>query len=226
MASFSRSQAKFDFSPIELTGGPPSNAGQAAGVVNLGNTFGSLRKNGPRFDELGATAIANRAQERATVTQVEGQVAAQGVAAFGATESARIKAEAAKEAADAQARGSMIGSAFGAIGSIGGALIGLSDERTKHTVERIDDALATLRNLKPVTFYYKEEFSMYPERMHYGFIAQDYAKVMPDATYYDEELGKLCIDTSELIGLLVRSVQQLETRVARMEAANALAGVK
>ena len=218
--------ASFDFSPIELTGGPPSNAGAAAGVVNLGNTFGSLRKNGPRFDELGATAIANRAQERATVTAVEGQVAAQGVEAFGATEAARIKAEAAKEAADAQARGSMMGSAFGAIGSIGGALIGLSDERTKHTVECIDDALATLRNLKPVTFYYKEEFSMYPERMHHGFIAQDYAKVMPDATYYDEELGKMCIDTGELIGLLVRSVQQLETRVARMEAANALAGVK
>ena len=224
MASFSRSQASF--TPPEITGGPQSNAGAAAGVVNLGNTFGSLRKNGPRFDELAATAIANRAQERATVTQVEGQVAAQGVQAYGATKSAQIQAEAAKEAAQAQAKGSMMGSAFGAIGSIGGALIGLSDERTKHTVERIDDALATLRNLKPVTFYYKEEFSMYPERMHHGFIAQDYAKVMPDATYYDEELGKMCIDTSELIGLLVRSVQQLETRVARMEASNALAGVK
>ena len=226
MASFSRSQASFRPEPIQLTGGPPSNAGAAAGNVNLGNTFGSLRKNGPRFDELAATAIANRAQERATVTAVEGKVAAQGVQAYGQVKSDQIIAEAQKEAAQAQARGSMMGSAFGAIGSIGGALIGLSDERTKHTVERIDAALATLRNLKPVTFYYKEEFSMYPERMHHGFIAQDYAKVMPDATYYDEELGKMCIDTSELIGLLVRSVQQLETRVARMEAAHALAGVK
>ena len=221
-ASFSRSQASFRPESIELTGGPPSNAGAAAGNVNLGNTFGSLRKNGPRFDELAATAIANRAQERATVTGVEGQVAAQGVQAYGATKSAQITAEAQKEAAQAQAKGAMMGSAFGAIGSIGGALIGLSDERTKHTVERIEDALATLRDLKPVTFYYKEEFSMSPERMHYGFIAQDYAKVMPDATYYDEELSKMCIDTSELIGLLVRSVQQLETRVARMEASNAL----
>jgi len=226
MASFSRSQATFKPEPIQLTGGPPSNAGAAAGTVNLANSFGSLRKNGPRFDELAATAIANRAQERATVIGVEGEVAAQGVQAYGQTKSAQITAEAQKEAAKAQAKGSMMGSAFGAIGSIGGALIGLSDESTKHTVERIDDALATLRNLKPVTFYYKEEFSMLPERMHHGFIAQDYAKVMPDATYYDEELGKMCIDTSELIGLLVRSVQQIETRVARMEASNALAGVK
>ena len=224
--SFSAQRPQFSVESRPVTGGPQSSAGSAAGNVNLGNTFGSLRKNGPRFDDLAATAIANRAQERATVTAVEGQVAAQGVQAYGQVKSDKIIAEAQKEAAQAQARGSMMGSAFGAIGSIGGALIGLSDERTKHTVERIDDALATLRNLKPVTFYYKEEFSMSPERMHYGFIAQDYAKVMPDATYYDEELGKMCIDTSELIGLLVRSVQQLETRVARMEASNALAGVK
>ena len=214
------------FSAPEITGGPQSNAGQAAGVVNLGNTFGSLRKNGPRFDELAQTAIANRAAERATVTGVEGQVAAAGVQAYGQVKSDQIIAEAQKEAAQAQAKGSMMGSAFGAIGSIGGALIGLSDESTKHTIERIDDALATLRDLKPVSFYYKDEYSMYAERMHYGFIAQDYAKVMPDATYYDEELQKMCIDTSELIGLLVRSVQQLETRIARMEASNALAGVK
>ena len=224
--SFQPQRTQFRPEAPKVTGGPPSNAGAAAGNVNLGNTFGSLRKNGPRFDDLAATAIANRAQERATVTAVEGQVAAQGVQAYGATKSAQITAEAQKEAAQAQAKGSMMGSAFGAIGSIGGALIGLSDESTKHTIERIDDALATLRDLKPVSFYYKEEFSMLPERMHYGFIAQDYAKVMPDATYYDEELGKMCIDTSELIGLLVRSVQQLETRVARMEASNALAGVK
>ena len=224
--SFRPQRTQAQFSPGDITGGPPSNAGAAAGNVNLGNTFGSLRKNGPRFDDLAATAIANRAQERATVTAVEGQVAAQGVQAYGATKSAQITAEAQKEAAQAQAKGSMMGSAFGAIGSIGGALIGLSDESTKHTVERIDDALATLRDLKPVSFYYKEEFSMLPERMHYGFIALDYAKVMPDATYYDEELGKMCIDTSELIGLLVRSVQQLETRIARMEAANALVGAK
>ena len=223
MANFSQSPS---FRAPQLTGGPGSNAGSAAGNVNLGNTYGSLRKNAPRFDEIGATAIANRAQERATVTAVEGQVAAQGVEAFGKVTGDKLIAEAQEEAAKAQARGSMIGSAFGAIGSIGGALIGLSDERTKHTVERIEDALATLRDLKPVTFYYKEEYSMTPERMHHGFIAQDYKQVMPDATYYDEELEKYCIDTSELIGLLVRGIQQLETRVARMEAANALAGVK
>ena len=212
---FRPSRPQFRPEAPEITGGPPSQAGAAAGNVNLGNTFGSLRKNGPRFDELAATAIANRAQERATVTAVEGQVAAQGVQAYGATKAARITADAQIEAAKSQAQGAMAGAAMGAIGSIGGSLI-MSDESTKQTVEKIEDALATLRNLKPVTFTTKK-YSMMPERMHYGFIAQDYAKVMPDATY-DEELSKLCIDTSELISLLVRSVQQLETRVARIEA--------
>jgi hypothetical protein len=225
-ASFRPTRIQPQIDRPAITGGPASSAGSAAGNVNLGNTFGSLRKNGPRFDDLAATAIANRAQERATVIGVEGQVAAQGVQAYGQVKSDQIIAEAQKDAASKQARGSMMGSAFGAIGSIGGALIGLSDESTKHTVERIDDALATLRDLKPVTFYYKEEFSTSPERQHNGFIAQDYIKVIPDATYYDEELGKLCIDTGELISLLVRAVQQLETRVTRMEASNALAGVK
>ena len=97
MASFTSFRPKGTQAQFEgptITGGPQSSAGSAAGNVNLGNTFGSLRKNGPRFDELAATAIANRAQERATVTAVEGQVAAQGVEAYGATKSAKIVAEA------------------------------------------------------------------------------------------------------------------------------------
>ena len=194
-------------------------------TVNLGNAYGSLRKSGTRFDELAATSVANRAAERATATEQEAMAHATGLSTLTDVKSNKMIADAREEAAKAQASGSKDGTALGAIGSIGGALIGLSDESTKHTVEKIEDALATLRELKPVTFYYKEEYSMSPERMHHGFIAQDYAKVMPDATYYDEELGKMCIDTSELIGLLVRSVQQLETRIARMEAANALVGV-
>ena len=116
-----------------------------------------------------------------------------------------------------------MGSALGALGSIGGALI-MSDESTKHNIEPLEDALATLRNLKPVTFYYNEEYSSSPERLHHGFIAQEYQEVMPDATYYDDSIGKLAIDTGDLIAILVSAVQTLESRVTRMEAVNALAG--
>ena len=122
-ASFRPTRIQPQIDRPAITGGPASSAGSAAGNVNLGNTFGSLRKNGPRFDELAATAIANRAQERATATAVEGQVAAQGVQAYGQVKSDQIIAKAQEEAVSEQARGSMIGSAFGAIGSIGSVLL-------------------------------------------------------------------------------------------------------
>jgi hypothetical protein len=92
-------------------------------------------------------------------------------------------------------------------------------------VKRIDTALEKLRHLKPVTFHYKEEFSTSPERMHHGFIAQEFQKVLPDATYFDESVGKMCIDTGDVIGLLVRANQELEARIGMLEAKQALATV-
>ena len=223
MASFSRTPS---FVGPTLTGGAPSNAGSAANNVNLGNTFGSLRKNGTRFGELAAASVGARAQERATVTAVEGETAATGVSAFGRAYANKQLSGASKDAYGDIQGAQNLSSTLGVVGNVGGLLLALSDETTKSNVERIDDALEKLRNLKPVTFHYKEDWSTSPERMHHGFIAQDYVQVMPDATYYDEELDKMCIDTGDLISLLVRAIQQLETRVVRMEAANALAGVK
>ena len=157
--------------------------------------------------------------------QADAAIHSQGLAAEGQIKAAKIEANAAKAAAASQAKGSMIGSAFSALGSIGGAAL-MSDKTTKNTIEELDDALSLLRELRPVSFYYNEEYTLDPHRLHYGFIAQEYQEHMPDATYFDESLGKLCIDTNELIGLLVRSIQQLETRIQRMEAKEALAGVK
>jgi len=116
--------------------------------------------------------------------------------------------------------GKILGAALPLLG------MAISDETTKNTIENIEDALGKLRELRPVTFYYNEEYSSNPERMHHGFIAQEFQKVVPDATYFDESQGKLCIDLNDLIGLLVRAVQQLETKVTRLEAQNALVGVK
>ncbi len=203
------------FEPMQLrSGGVGSNAGSAADAVSVANVFGSLRESSPRYDQLAATGMQTRSNERQAVMNAEAQV-----------EAADIQAKAAIKAADKQASAQKTGSMFGAIGSIAGAAIGLSDESTKHTVDTIDDALETLRNLRPVTFFYKEEYSSSPERMHHGFIAQEFQKVVPDATYYDESIGKLCIDTTDLIGLLVRANQQLETRLTRLEAKQALAAV-
>ena len=196
----------------------------AAGLASVAENFSSLRRNAPDFggmavNNINAAGYEERAIRDANTATLQSKIQNESL-----IEATKIKAEAQKDAARAQAQGSMVGSiAKAGIGLIGSAF--LSDERTKNTIERIDDALSTLRQLKPVTYYYNEEYSSSPERLHHGFIAQDYAKVLPDATYYDDSLDRLCIDTGELIALLVRSVQQLETRVTRMEAKAALVEV-
>ena len=207
--------------PISLDPGS-SSAGSAANAVSTGAIFGELRNKSPKYDEIANTAETIRANEQITAMKAEATMAQAGIQAAANVAAAEEQAK----ALEAQASAAKTGGAMSAIGGIASAAIGLfSDETTKNNIERIDDALATLRQLKPVTFQYKEEFSTSPERLHHGFVAQEFQKVLPDATYVDESTGKLCIDTADVIGLLVRANQQLETRIARLEAKHALAAV-
>jgi hypothetical protein len=211
-----------DFSPPGLKAGSYTFGGEAAGMVSLADTY-SAASAGTRPDELITAAQEMRRAERDAVADATASTFANAYGAFKGIESAKDY----RDMMNKQAGATKQAGIFSALGTVAGAALPfvLSDETTKHTIERIDDALALLRQLKPVSFYYKEEYSTSPERMHYGFIAQDYKDVMPDATYYDESIGKLCIDTGELIGLLVRANQQLETRIARLEAKEALTAV-
>ena len=210
------------FTPPEMSSGSrTSNASSAADAVSVGSIWSQLRDKSPKFDQIAATAAEINANERVSAMNAEANMASAGINAAATIASAEAQAEAMK----AQAGATKSAGIMGAVGSIATAAIGLSDESTKHTIDRIDNACAVLRELNPVTFFYKEEYSSSPERMHYGFIAQEYQKVMPDATYYDETIGKLCIDPTELIGLLVRANQELQARVSRMEAKQALQAV-
>ena len=209
------------FKPINLDPGT-SNAGDAANAVSTADIFNVIREKSPKAGEIANTAAEIRANEQITSMKAEANMTAAGIQAAGTVAAAEEQAK----AIEAQAAAAQKGGMMSAVGGIASAAFGLlSDETTKHTIDRIDDALEILRNLKPVSFYYKEQYSPSPERMHYGFLAQEYAQQMPDATYYDENIGKMCIDTNELIGLLVRANQQLETRLTRLEAKQALAAV-
>ena len=213
---------RMDFSPDKLSSGAYTFGGEAAGNVSVGSVFSGLRQNSPKYDELASTAAQARSQEKVAAMNAEAQVAGAGISAAATVHAAKEQAKAMKAAGQAQKSAGMMSG----LGSIAGAAIGLlSDEETKNTIDYIADATDTLRQLRPVTFFYKEEYSAQPERMHYGFIAQEFQKIMPDATYYDETIGKLCIDTHELIALLVRANQQLENRVMRLEAKEALLAV-
>ena len=210
--------------PMPLkSGGVTTSAGSAADAVSVGSLYGAMRESAPSYDDIAATGARLRAEENITAMKAEADMHSAGIGAAAAVASAEEQAKGMK----AQASATKTGGIMSAVGGIASAALPLmmSDESTKHTIDSIDDALETLRNLRPVTFYYKEEFSGSPERMHHGFIAQEYETVMPDATYYDETIGKMCIDTGDLIALLVRANQQLETRLTRLEAKQALATV-
>ena len=205
-----------DFSGITTTGASQGDGGKMAAA------WKNVKSNSPDYLGIEGTGVATRAALRSAAFKADADVWATDKVVDAQTEAAEMQADAAKDAASKASSGNMMGSILGAVGSIGGAL--LSDETTKNDIQPLENALETLRNLRPVTFYYNEEYSSSPERLHHGFIAQDYVKVLPDATYYDEDLGKMCIDTGELIALLVRSGQQLEARVTYMEATKALQG--
>ena len=209
--------------PMQLkSAGVTTNAGSAADAVSVGSIFAGLRQNSPDYDQIANTAQQLRADEKMTNMAAEGQMAAAGINAKATIAAAEAQAEAMKAQAKAAKKGGMM-SAIGGIASAGLSLF--SDEDTKHTIDRLEEGCAVLRELKPVTFFYKEEYSASPERMHYGFIAQEYQKVMPDATYRDKLTDKLCIDTTELIALLVKANQELESRVRMLEVKNALVSV-
>ena len=203
--------------------GVTTNAGNAADAVSTGAIYANLRKNAPKYDQIVNTAADNRMSERISAMNAEATMAAAGIQAAGAVQEAKETAKGLEAQAAAAEKGGMM-SAIGGIASAALPLM-MSDEETKHTIDKLEYACDTLRDLRPVTFYYKEEYSAHPERMHYGFIAQEFQKTLPDATYIDEVTGKLCIDTNELIGLLVRANQELETRITRLEAKQALAAV-
>ena len=195
----------------------------AMGNAQLGEIFQELSRKSPDYADMAANSLAAQGALERENMYINSRLHQAGIAGDYAIEAAKIAGEAEKKAADAKKRGATAGGIFGALGAVAGAAIPLlSDETTKTNIEPIENALEILRKLKPVSFHYNEEYSCTPERLHYGFIAQDYAKVMPDATYYDESINKLAIDQGELIGLLVRAIQQLEGRITRMEAKQAL----
>ena len=212
-----------DFTPQGLkSAGVTTNAGSAADAVSVGSIYGSLRDSAPDYAAIVGTAAKNRAEERVAAMNAEATMTQAGISAAGNVAAAKEQAKGMKAQAGATKKAGFMS----AIGGIAAAGIGLlSDEETKHTIDELEYACDILRELRPVTFFYKEEYSAHPERMHYGFIAQEYQKVMPDATYLDGSTNKLCIDPIELISILVRANQELQERVTRLEVKNALVSV-
>lgn len=209
-----------------------------AATADMGRSLNAMNETMPDFSAIGATRIGGQAQETAAQIYADGAIEQQKIAAESAEriskDTNRTNLKIGKNQASAErdkANQGLFGNvASGALGlatafATKAPIIAMSDETTKFDVKYIDTAVEKLRNLRPVTFHYTGEFSDEPERMHHGFIAQEFQEVLPDATYFDESIGKLKIDLTDVIGLLVRANQELEERLGVLEAKQALASV-
>jgi hypothetical protein len=102
-----------------------------------------------------------------------------------------------------------------------GAYVNGSDERLKNNIEDFGPALEVVKSLRPVTFQYKEEYSK-DQSVQPGFIAQELQEAMADQPYLEGivQAGPeyLNVAYQGLIAVLVKAVQELEAKVAALEA--------
>ncbi len=216
---FAGAKKQIQFDGFRPSGRGGESIGAAAGMSTMGKAYRSFRGNSFKGGKVAAQGVLGKAQVTNAVNRSNAAVKI----AKNDAKAIMAQAEAKKKYYDAQGSAAKSKGIMSGIAGVATAAIGLfSDESTKNTVENIENSLTLLRNLRPVSFYYNEEYSSEPNRKHYGFIAQEYQQHMPDATYRDAETGKLCIETHELIALLVNAVQTLESRLTRLEVKQAL----
>jgi hypothetical protein len=89
------------------------------------------------------------------------------------------------------------------LSSNGGSLLVTSDERLKQDIQDLPDVAHLLQQLRVVSFRYKS----HPRKKHYGVIAQELQKVIPDAV--QEVNGTLMVDTNVLFMHLLKTVLEL-----------------
>ena len=207
----------FQPSSWSITGGPLSQAGSAMTGNNLSRAMGTLRRKNSGYDSIYADDISNQARIYGAESAGKVRVNAAEWNAWANDKISQRRSRSIDRQADSNKTGGFVKLAGGlALG----ALSLFSDIKTKNTIEELNNATELLKELRPVSFYYNEEYSAYDNRLNYGFIAQEYVKVMPDATYVDGDTGLLKIDTMQLIALLVKSTQELAKRIDLLEASS------
>jgi hypothetical protein len=91
----------------------------------------------------------------------------------------------------------------------------LSDERFKNIDSEILNATDSLMTLRTIKYCLKDDKR---NKINLGLIAQDVVKVFPEIVDIENnEIGKMGVRYSELIPVLVKSIQELEGRIKQLE---------
>lgn len=102
-----------------------------------------------------------------------------------------------------------------------GAYVNGSDARLKDNIQSLDSGLDVVKAMRPVTFQYKPEYSK-DQSVQPGFIAQELQTAMAGKAYLEgvvqEGPNHLNVAYQNIIPILVKAIQELEAKVAALEA--------
>ncbi len=87
-----------------------------------------------------------------------------------------------------------------------------SSRRVKRDIEALP-GLSELRDLKPVSFRYREG----PPELHYGLLAEQVAKVFPELAVYGKDGLPETVQYQELPALLLAELQAQRRQIARQQ---------
>ena len=102
-----------------------------------------------------------------------------------------------------------------------GAYVNGSDARLKDNIQSLDSGLDVVKAMRPVTFQYKPEYNK-DQSVQPGFIAQELQTAMAGKAYLEgvvqEGPNHLNVAYQNIIPILVKAIQELEAKVAALEA--------
>jgi hypothetical protein len=92
-----------------------------------------------------------------------------------------------------------------------GNVTAFSDERLKHNITNIDNALDLVKQMRGVRF---EDQS---GEKYVGVIAQEVQPIVPEVVIKHEDSGYLSVAYQNLVGVLINAVKELSEKVERLE---------
>jgi hypothetical protein len=102
--------------------------------------------------------------------------------------------------------------------------INISDKRLKSNINSITNPIETLKKLNGVSFYFKQDTTnklrRFPNYKHYGFIAQDLEKVIPDLVHKNRgDSAYLNASYGGIIPFLVEGFKVQQTEIDKLNTA-------
>lgn len=89
----------------------------------------------------------------------------------------------------------------------------VSDETVKENVQNLKYGLDAIMQLNPILFEYIDEYKNYGEGLQIGNIAQDVAKVIPEAVFTTPSTGLMGINYNQFDGIYIKAIQELNNKI-------------